>query len=188
MTLSIPEVGRAEIHSTTPVLVFSLLSPIAFASSSCFSHIVTHCLCHRPAKLQQVFAVVGISRETSSVTEQQPVYLFIFVPDKTALTRQLLIRSAHKGFRGFLEAVGRLLVKHEASCFSSSEKLGSTRVRSAAGIFRTSQGCEARSAQRRHMTLAMSRSSREVERDTCPLSPCHSTVDTLGALGCVGTS
>ena len=35
------------------------------------------------------------------------------------------------------------------------DKLGTARVRSAAGLFRTSQGCEARFAGRRHMILAI---------------------------------
>ena len=59
------------------------------------------------------------------------------------------------------------------------------------GLFRTSQGCEARFAHRRHMTPAMSRWSRRVERDTCPLS--HATHQwtlcsaqgSLGSLNCL---
>ena len=92
MTLSIPEVGRAEIHSTTPVLVFS--------------HIVTHCLClcrARPNCSKFSLLLEFLAKLPLQQSSSRCISLSLS-PDKTALTRQLLIRSAHKGFRGFLEA------------------------------------------------------------------------------------
>ena len=90
MTLSFPEVGRAEIHSTTPVLVFS--------------HIVTHCLCRAWPNCSKFSLLLEFLAKLPLQQSSSRCISLSLSPDKTALTRQLLIRSAHKGFCGFLEA------------------------------------------------------------------------------------
>ena len=115
--LSLPGVGRAEVHSTIPDLAFSLTRVPVVTPRLCLCRPrpKLRLNCSKFSLLLEFLAGSAAASRLLRNPAASSVSLYLCPPYKTLLTRELLIRSAHKGlfcsipgsFVGFLKHTER---------------------------------------------------------------------------------